>query len=282
MVLRLDPGIPVVWRDPTTVQFGVDPPIAVVSEVSPGLERLIAVLAAGVSETGDPMLASGFGVDARPAERLLESLAPCLLGEAPPPVARGALVLGDGALASGIARVLDAAGLRAADERTASLVLLVADRVVSPADHRRWLHRDIPHLPVVVGDAAITIGPLVEPGVTACLHCVGLHRRDDDPAWPAIAAQLTALPSPAAHPVRTASAVALAVRMVAVRLRDGAAAGPAQELRIAGDGDQLSGRFVEPHPECRCSTPTESDWAPADAPAAPRRPRRATTSVSPA
>ncbi len=32
------------------------------------------------------------------------------------------------------------------------------------------------------------------PGVTACLRCVDAHRRDRDPAWPSVAAQLSAPP----------------------------------------------------------------------------------------
>ncbi|QEO09651.1 TOMM precursor leader peptide-binding protein [Protaetiibacter larvae] len=285
MVLHLDPAIPMVWRDPMTVQFGVDPVVTIVPEVTPAGERLIAVLAAGVSETGYPMLANALGVSGAEAAELLRALHDCLLPDAgdSPAAPRGRiLVLGDTPLAGGIARVLDDAGLRTTDPRTPALVLLVADRVVAPADHRVWLQRDIPHLPVVVGDSSITIGPLVEPGRTACLHCVGLHRRDVDPAWPAIATQLSALRAPAPHPLRAASAIAVAARMATARLRDGADPGPARELRIAGDGGELSGQFVEPHPECRCSTPPESDWAPADALARPRRPTRGRASAAPA
>lgn len=279
MVLQLDPAIPRVWRDPTTLQFGVDPVVAVLDEVTPGLERLVEVLAAGVSETGYPMLAEHHGVSEVEARRLREAAAACLVGEQAPASSARALVLGDNPQAAGIAAVLGDAGLRTSDPRSPALVLLVADRVVSPADHRGWLQRDVPHLPVVVGDTAITIGPLVEPGRTGCLHCVGLHRRDADAAWPAIATQLTTLPRPAPHPLRTASAIAIVTRMVARRLREGAAAGPGIELRVAGDGDELSERSFAAHPDCRCSALPESDWAPADDRAGPPQPTRATASA---
>src|SRR5690606_37673702 len=52
MVLRLDPAIPLVWRDPHTLQFGVDPAVTVLRDVAPAVEHLIAVLAAGVSRSG--------------------------------------------------------------------------------------------------------------------------------------------------------------------------------------------------------------------------------------
>ena len=55
--------------------------------------------------------------------------------------------------------------------------------------------------------------------------------------------------------------------------------GAAREVRIAGDGGDVTERTVHPHPACRCAAPPESDWAPADAPADPRPTRRATASA---
>jgi bacteriocin biosynthesis cyclodehydratase domain-containing protein len=43
---------------------------------------------------------------------------------------------------------------------------------------------------VRVRDGTGLVGPLVVPGVTSCLGCADLHRRDRDAAWPAVAAQL--------------------------------------------------------------------------------------------
>ena len=40
------------------------------------------------------------------------------------------------------------------------------------------------------GDHGV-VGPLVIPGLTSCLRCADLHRRDRDPAWHALAVQLT-------------------------------------------------------------------------------------------
>ncbi len=276
MVLRLDPAIPLVWRDPHTLQFGVDPALAVLTDVTPAEERLVAALSTGVSESGLRMLADVRRGERRDVDALLRALAPCLTLEPADADATGrddetgggGVVMGGGELAIALARVLDDAGLRRRDaRRRPRLAVLVADRVVAPADHRAWLQRDIPHLPVVTGDNAVVVGPLVLPGASACLHCVALHERDADPAWPAIAAQLAVLPAPARHPLRTAAAVALAARVVAAAVRGEAR--PGREWRIAGDGSELSERALAPHPECRCAAPSGIDWAPADANADP-------------
>lgn len=270
MVLRLDPAIPLVWRDPRTLQFGVDPAITVLDDITRTQERLVAALTTGVTTSGFRMLAAEGKVTVRQRDELLARLAPCLLSDAPretPP--RGAVVLGSSALALDLARLLDDAGLRARDARPRpQLVVLVGERVLSAADHRAWLQRDIPHLPIVSGDGSVTVGPLVVPGVSACLHCAFLHRRDADAAWPAIAAQLAHLASPAPHPLRSASAVVHAARLVAAFFDGRAETG--REWRIERDGDQVSERLVAPHPECRCAAPPGSDWAPAHETGAPR------------
>jgi molybdopterin/thiamine biosynthesis adenylyltransferase len=61
------------------------------------------------------------------------------------------------------------------------------------ADIRR---SGVPHLVAAVRGQTGVVGPLVIPGVTSCLRCADLHRRDADPRWPALAAQLTATESP--------------------------------------------------------------------------------------
>ena len=270
-MLRLDPTLPVVWRDPRTLQVGVDPLLTVIPDVTPGIERLFAILQAGVSESGFAMFASTFGVTPRQAERLRDALSAALVSADEQQAMGRALVLGAGDLAAELARVLHATGALTSDAEAADLVVIVANHIVAPTEHRRWLQGDVPHLPIVVGEAAITIGPLVEPGATACLHCVSLHQRDRDPAWPAIATQLAHAAPPAHDPLRSAAAVADAARRILRRLR-GDDAGLDAAVRIGGDGAELSSERFAPHPECRCAAPPESDWAPADASAAPPRP----------
>ena len=74
---------------------------------------------------------------------------------------------------------------------TAVDLVVLSDVLVADPRIVRDLHRaGVPHLPVRVRDGTGLVGPLVLPGVTSCLGCADLHRRDRDAAWPAIAAQL--------------------------------------------------------------------------------------------
>ena len=271
MVLRLDPRWPLLWRSPSSVQFGSDEPAAVLDEVSDGEDRLIAALAAGVSEPGFAMLAESLEVGPDRSRTLLESLSPVLSREHPAP-ARVAAVLGDSPLARSIAALLSASGaLGSVDDAT--LVVLVADWVVAPADHLRWLNRDVPHLPVVISERAVTVGPLVEPGVGACLYCVHLARVDDDPAWVAIATQLLGREGRTLGSLETAEAAAFVTRRVFARLANDGESGMSWRL---GDGGAVSAKAWGRHPDCRCATPEGSDWA-----AVPdRADRDATTTAS--
>jgi hypothetical protein len=50
-----------------------------------------------------------------------------------------------------------------------------------------------PHCVVSFGEATGVIGPFVVPGQSACLRCLDLARRDEDPAWPVLLSQLTGM-----------------------------------------------------------------------------------------
>jgi len=255
MVLRLSPDLPILWRTPSSVQFGSEP-VVVLHEVSEGEDRLIASLAAGISETGYAMVARSVGVDAEAASRLLVAVTPALdvpTASVPSSIA----VLGDSPLARTIAGLLDASGLLGVPD-DASLVVLVADWVVSPADHFAWLNRDIVHVPVVVTERAVTVGPFVEPGVGPCLYCVQLARTDLDPAWPAIATQLWGRAPRELGRVERAEVAALVVRRLQARIAEGPA--DAESWRIATDGE-ISATKWERHPDCRCAVPAGIDWA---------------------
>jgi bacteriocin biosynthesis cyclodehydratase domain-containing protein len=47
----------------------------------------------------------------------------------------------------------------------------------------------VPHLAAGADEAIGVVGPLVEPGRSACLRCVDLSKAARDPAWPVILAQ---------------------------------------------------------------------------------------------
>ena len=248
MVLRLDPAILSVWRSPDSLQFGIDPVLAVLDGVDERRERMIASLEVGTT-------ASGLGVlfGAGEASRLVTELGGLLeeRGDdaATPPLAavpevriRSAALAG---IRSQLALLLPTASPRAAVGVPA---LLVVDHVVAPAEHLRWLRADRAHLAIVFGERSALVGPVVRPGVTACLRCRDLHRCDEDAAWPAVATQLLGRPAAAATDARLV-ADALATGLAA--LAGGRGDGVETAVRIELDGARSSVPLV-PHPECGC------------------------------
>jgi len=270
MVLKVGAGVPLVWRSPSSLQFGVDEPLVVLDEVDAGTERMISALVGGISSSGFAMMARSAGVSVEAADALLQRLRPVLETESAPTAFRVA-VEGDGPLADELRRVLGADGvLAASDESSPDLAVIVAGWVISPEDHGSWLRRDIPHLPVVIGDGGVTVGPLVEPGSGPCLYCVQLTRTEDDPAWPAIATQLWNRPAPAMRRLAVAEAAAFTARRVLERMTRVVSTGSTTEAvswHLTAAGGAVSPRAWTRHAACRCATPAESDWAPAADPA---------------
>jgi len=76
-------------------------------------------------------------------------------------------------------------------DEPADLVVLAEDKPTDP-DHRDVLHRQRrAHLVVQLAAGHGVVGPLVIPGLSSCLRCADLHRLDRDPAWTALAVQLS-------------------------------------------------------------------------------------------
>lgn len=283
MVLKVRADVPLVWRSPSSLQFGVDLPRVVLHDVDAASERMISALVGGISRSGFDMMARSAGITAEAAAELLSRLDAVLEREAAAPAAARARVAvsGEGTLANEVRRVLEAERVLAgSDEGSPGLAVVVAGWVISPEDHGRWLRRDIPHLPVVVADAGVTVGPLVEPGIGPCLYCVQLSRTDDDPAWPAIATQLWNRPAPAMTPLAVAEAASFIARRAGERLTSGP--GEAISWRLAGDGGAVTARAWARHAQCRCAVPAESDWAPAADPASRSATTRAAAVAVPA
>jgi bacteriocin biosynthesis cyclodehydratase domain-containing protein len=272
MPLQLDPSVPLVWRTPTSLQLGIDEPRVVLDDVTAGVERMLTALRGGISESGWHMLARGAGLDADDADELLGRLAPLLVPAQPAAPASIALVLGDGDIARELAAFLRESG-RLADPQQPDphLVVLVADWILGPDDAQPWLRRDIPHVPVIATDRAVTVGPFVEPGAGPCVYCAQLGRTDADPAWPAIAAQLWGRPAPRLSRLTVSSAAAFVARRVLRRLDGGpdAAASIGRVWRLLGEGGTVSASTVLRHPRCSCAAPPESDWAPGSGLAVP-------------
>jgi bacteriocin biosynthesis cyclodehydratase domain-containing protein len=251
MVLKLDPRYPLVWRSPSSLQLGVDPAIVTLHDVSETTERLIAALVAGVGLPGLTMLARG-----RLAERdeLLRLVEPVLLPETSTEAARPIVAMtGGGRTAEAIAMALHGDGLHVVSAGTHDrphLAIAVAHYVVPPEMHHHWLRRDVPHLPVVITDSATVVGPLVRPGEGPCLHCLELHHRDADAAWPAIASQLLGRSSLAESAAGASEAAAIVTRIV-LGWATGADVGRAS-IRLDADTGERTERTWTAHPECGC------------------------------
>jgi len=222
MTIRIDPGIPLVWRTPHLLQFGADEPICTLP-ATPATERILAALIAGVPSGALEVIAEHAGAALGLLATVMQAVGPALLPEEADAArvdrpAHTPLILLDGPATDGLRTLLSALGMRTttahAGGRQPDAVLLTASFVVSPARHAVWLSRDIPHLPIVFGDRYVEAGPLIEPGAGPCLRCISLHRRDADPAWPVISMQLDGTTAATLRPLPTAIAVVQAARML--------------------------------------------------------------------
>ena len=113
------------------------------------------------------------------------------------------------------------------------------------------------HLAVSASEAIGVVGPLVVPGRSACLGCLELARRDRDPAWPLILAQVTGrAASPAACGATLVAAVAAQAAGQALSFIDLARPADAVTngtLELVLPGWQWRRRSWTRHPRCRCS-----------------------------
>ncbi len=127
------------------------------------------------------------------------------------------------------------------------------------------VHRSgVPHLVATVRGSTGIVGPLVVPGATSCLRCADLHRRDADPRWPALAAQLTATdPPPSGATVTCLLTAATAALQVLAYLDGSGTPGTLDatiELRPPDHSPRLRRWTV--HPGCGCGAAESADPGP--------------------
>lgn len=112
----------------------------------------------------------------------------------------------------------------------------------------------MPHLVARVDEQVGTVGPLVLPGHSACLHCLDLVRTELDPGWPAVAAQLDQRGRTVACDGVLAVAVASQAALQALSLLEGdlpASVGGTLELELPGW--RWRRRSWPRHPGCPCA-----------------------------
>ena len=171
-------------------------------------------------------------------------------------------VRGRGGVASAIISLLTQSGVAASStgllgaSRSRAPDLVVLTQRQTPALAAALVRLRQPHLAVYAGEAIGVVGPLVQPGRTACLNCLDLTRAAKDPAWPLILAQLPehAADLPACDPVLAASVAAQAASQV-LAFADRAALRPATvsaTLELVLPSWQWRRRGWPPHPACIC------------------------------
>jgi bacteriocin biosynthesis cyclodehydratase domain-containing protein len=295
MVLKLDPRFPLVWRSPSDMQFGVDPPQLVLHDITSAQEVLIAALVPGISRSGLSMIATSGGASEDDIAALLELVQPVLLPSAPSQRVSPSTValVGSGHTLERITRTLTQGGHRVVVARRATstpgvstgttlgggdiaLGIAVGHFVLDPDVYGYWLRRDIPHLPVIFGDTAVTIGPLIEPGIGPCLYCLERYRAEADPVWPTLATQLWGRKSVTETPLLSREVAARVARIAVNRLADGRPA-PAVSIRLDAIRGTATYREELPHPQCGCREVPSAARPGIDLPDAPDRdalPRR--------
>lgn len=173
-------------------------------------------------------------------------------------------VRGDHLIADLIADLLTRSGVAAgradtapvASDRARDLVILVGYPPLEQlAELQRWR---LPHLLVCISEAIGVVGPLVQPGRSACLRCLDLTRAGRDSAWPLILAQLpgSRMDATAGDPVlATAVAAQAAAQALAFADRPGMDAVTANgTLELALPGWQWRRRTWLPHQACTCGS----------------------------
>ncbi len=305
MVLHLDPRFPMLWRSPFSVQFGADDPPVVFDEVTDSEERMLAALAVGVTRPGLDLIATSSGGTPASAGVLLAKLTPVLMAGRPTS-ASSVSIVGSGRTVELLAESLSAADVTvhlcgmdlARALEPVDLAVVVAHFVIEPELHGIWLRRDLPHLPLVLGDAAVTIGPVIEPGSGPCLYCLERTRTDARPWWPAVESQLWGRESPLDRGATAAQTAAIAARLAIARLggrsrrleagsvREGSrlvgSAGSAVSVSLDAATGITTNRVHHRHPECGCSAlPGTATGSSASIARAGRAPRRVAVGAAP-
>ena len=158
------------------------------------------------------------------------------------------------AAAEAVSRTAPSALVRPLRDGAATFVVQVGAPRPAGLTALAFGRRRLPHLAVDVRDGVAFVGPLVPPAGTPCLNCVDLHRRDRDPAWPALAAQLSTGPEtpPPCSVATLLATVAYAVDEVLTYLDGGSPQTIGTTIEISGPGRERR-RTWAPHPLCDCA-----------------------------
>jgi hypothetical protein len=281
----LRPGAPLLRRDATTLQIGTSPGVVITDR--PGLyallrlldgsrdvERLQAYARASIPELDVTVVdlirelcALRVVFDASrwsaPQRRGLDAEArhTDLMGEDPARLtARPAFRMAfrhDSAsrpIVEGARAVLAQSGLRDLDSVDPHLLVIASCGEPARALFDRPTLDVIDHLPIMIDEDRVRIGPLVRPGRTPCVSCHDRHRADWDPAWAALLPQLgrRAMTPPALNAV-TVHAAALELAVEVLNHCDGRPVRSVGQFLVVGPGHDQRGSWpLAFHHRCAC------------------------------
>jgi bacteriocin biosynthesis cyclodehydratase domain-containing protein len=156
------------------------------------------------------------------------------------------------AVAEAVERAAPGTGTRPAHHARVALTVQVGTDRPATLLAARFAQRRQAHLLLGLRDGTAVVGPLVRPGAGACLNCLDLHRRDRDPAWPELAAQLAAGSGPEPCGIATLlTAVGYATAEVLTHLDGGTPETLGAAVEIAAPS-RIRRRAWPPHPGCGC------------------------------
>ncbi len=289
----LRPGAPVLRRDATTVQVGLDHPSRVLLPDSAAVRTLLSDLrdqtgragpgarspeaacwarlraadllvpVAGPARAAAPGAPDGVaagvlratrawaGTDAERRVAARAAMRVRLSGPGDLAVAAGRLLRGTGVVVLDHAGGPGGAGVGGAADG-AGLVVVAVDGEVRRGVVDPLVAHGTPHLVLWARGGLPRVGPLVVPGVTACLRCLDAHDAEDDPRRPLLLEQAADQPPDPHDPVLAALAAAWAARDV-LRLAEGVTPTTwSATLTVTPDGPPVV-RSLARHPHCGCA-----------------------------
>jgi hypothetical protein len=208
-----------------------------------GYGRLAVPIAAALAQAGVGHVDTAVSGRTRPSDAAPGGLSPADAGR---PRATAA--------AEAVTRVAPATSVKPLRDRAATFVVQTGTRRPASLAALAYARRGIPHLAVEVRDDAAVLGPLVPPAGSPCLNCLDLHRREHDPAWPALAAQLSTGPE-GIEPIAVTTVLAVtayAVDEVLAYLDGRKPQTIGTTIELTGPGREAR-RAWSPHPGCECT-----------------------------
>lgn len=246
-ITRLDPAVPLLWRDGETLQIGIEGTLRIAAS-EPWVERLIARMAAGFRRGGFDVVAHAAGAPRAEARMLLARLEPLLVDDSPAPAAAWveSIDVADARCEFRMREALLDEGIAVGErENPRDIGIVLVEGAAAALHFARYLRDDTSHLPVALERGRITVGPLVVPGESACLTCRDEHERERDDAWPRMHAQLIGRGAGPISAARITEAATLVARLLAE------SAAPGSFVEVSGEG-RRDWRSVTFHEECRC------------------------------